>query len=190
MRYHFTYQTKCLINDKTYVGVHSTSNLNDSYIGSGIALKKAIAKYGRRNFVCTVLSFFNTSKEAYEEEAFIVDEEWVKKGDNYNLNVGGFGNPTLHCNGLWTGKKHTMETKVKQRKAKLGKKNSMYGKVGSFKDIKSHKHPNAKKVINTITGKIYDCAKYAAKEEGIPYSTLKNRLNGSSKTKTHLRYAN
>ena len=70
MRYHFTYQTKCLINNKTYIGVHSTKNLKDSYIGSGIALKKAIAKHGRKNFVCTILSFLILLKKLIKRRLF------------------------------------------------------------------------------------------------------------------------
>jgi hypothetical protein len=36
MNYIYTYQTKNLINGKTYVGVHTTNRLNDGYIGCGI----------------------------------------------------------------------------------------------------------------------------------------------------------
>lgn len=42
--------------------------------------------------------------------------------------------------------------------------------------------------INTINGIVYKCAKYASEKENIPYSTLKSRLNGNSKTNTHLKY--
>ena len=89
--YHFTYQTKNLINGKTYVGVHSTDDLADGYIGSGKVLKQAIKKYGKSNFVCTPLSFFDTRKEAYEEEKYIVDKNWVNESSNYNQCVGGEG---------------------------------------------------------------------------------------------------
>jgi hypothetical protein len=45
-----------------------------------------------------------------------------------------------------------------------------------------------KKVINIITGKLYQSAKSAAEENGLVYSTLKSRLNGSQKNNTSLRY--
>lgn len=35
-KYNFVYQTKNLINGKTYIGVRCTDNLNDGYIGCGI----------------------------------------------------------------------------------------------------------------------------------------------------------
>lgn len=89
---HFTYQTKNNLNGKTYVGVHSTKNLNDGYLGSGIALKKAIKKYGKENFTMIPLVFFDNRDEALEEEAFIVDLKWVNDNNNYNLSGGGTAN--------------------------------------------------------------------------------------------------
>lgn len=94
MKYNYTYQTKNLINNKTYIGVHSTNNLNDGYIGSGKLLKQAIKKYGKKNFTCTILCFFDTIHEAYQEELFLVDQIWVESTDNYNISLGGNGGYT------------------------------------------------------------------------------------------------
>ena len=90
--FHFTYQTKNMLNEKTYVGIHSTKNLNDGYLGSGIALQKAIKKYGRDNFTMIPLAFFDSRNEALEEEAFIVNLKWVNDNNNYNLSGGGTAN--------------------------------------------------------------------------------------------------
>ena len=105
-KYTYTYQTKNLINNKTYIGVHSTNVIDDGYIGCGINKKSsaksqvkrgsnipfvnAVSKYGYDNFKKEILSFYETEKEAYEEEEFLVDEKWVKCKDNYNLKIGGF----------------------------------------------------------------------------------------------------
>jgi hypothetical protein len=89
---HFTYQTKNIINEKTYVGIHSTENLNDGYLGSGTALQKAIKKYGKKNFTMIPLAFFDSRNEALEEEHFIVDLKWVNDKNNYNLSGGGTAN--------------------------------------------------------------------------------------------------
>jgi hypothetical protein len=87
--HNYTYQTKNLINGKTYIGVHSTNNINDGYIGSGTTLKSSIRKHGKKNFRKVILCFFDSAADAYEEEKYLVNESWVKRDDNYNMCVGG-----------------------------------------------------------------------------------------------------
>ena len=48
--YHTIYVTTNKINGKKYIGKHQTSDLNDNYLGSGILLKQAIKKYGKKKF--------------------------------------------------------------------------------------------------------------------------------------------
>ena len=50
MLYYIIYKTTNILNGKYYIGKHITENLNDEYISSGIALKKAIQKYGKEYF--------------------------------------------------------------------------------------------------------------------------------------------
>jgi hypothetical protein len=45
-KFHFIYKTTNLLNNKFYIGMHSTSNLKDGYLGSGTHLRYAIRKYG------------------------------------------------------------------------------------------------------------------------------------------------
>lgn len=72
-KYHIIYKTTNLINGKIYVGMHSTDNLNDGYLGSGWILKQAIKKYGKENFKREVLLVLSNRKEAREVEALLVD---------------------------------------------------------------------------------------------------------------------
>lgn len=58
MLYHYLY--KVTINDKIYIGIHSTKKLNDGYMGSGVALQHAIKKYGKENCTKEIISFFDT----------------------------------------------------------------------------------------------------------------------------------
>ena len=112
MDYIYTYQTKNLINGKTYVGVHTTNRLNDGYIGCGIksdascrsqtkAVRNypfinAIAKYGYKNFKKEILSFYENIEDAYSDEEYIVDEKWVLNKDNYNVSLGGKGSKKIY----------------------------------------------------------------------------------------------
>jgi hypothetical protein len=105
MDYIYKYQTKNLINGKTYVGVHTTNRLNDGYIGCGIKSDascrsqikagrnypfiNAIAKYGYKNFKKEILSFYENIEDAYSDEEYIVDEKWVLNKNNYNASLGG-----------------------------------------------------------------------------------------------------
>jgi hypothetical protein len=87
--YYILYETTNLINGKKYRGIHKTSNLEDGYIGSGIAFEKSVKKYGKQNFIREILEFCNSYEELLEKEKIYVDDEWVKDKSNYNLKTGG-----------------------------------------------------------------------------------------------------
>lgn len=90
-KYNFVYKTTNLINKKIYVGVHSTDELEDGYLGSGKYLAKAIKKYGIYNFEREIIKYFDTVEEAYLFENEFVNEEFVNRLDTYNLTTGGYG---------------------------------------------------------------------------------------------------
>jgi group I intron endonuclease len=89
--YYTLYKTTNLINSKFYIGIHSTENLCDTYIGSGILLRKAIKKYGRPNFKKEILCCVDDIESLIELEEFVVDVDLVARSDTYNLIVGGIG---------------------------------------------------------------------------------------------------
>ena len=90
-KFHIIYKTTNLINGKIYVGLHSTDNVDDGYLGSGWVLKSAIKKYGRENFKREVLLVLSNREEAREVESLLVDKEFVSRQDTYNLQEGGMG---------------------------------------------------------------------------------------------------
>ena len=90
-KYHIVYKTTNIVNNKIYVGMHSTNNLNDNYIGSGKILKKAIKKYGKDKFVCEIMYLYKARDEARKKEADIVTTEFCNRLDTYNLVEGGGG---------------------------------------------------------------------------------------------------
>lgn len=110
-KYNYIYKTTNLINGKIYIGVHSTNNLEDGYIGCGIksqaCVKKfyksnrkspfhsAVRKYGYYSFSTQILWMFDTSKDAYEVEELLVDEDFIKLPNVYNAKTGGIGGRKL-----------------------------------------------------------------------------------------------
>lgn len=87
--YHIVYLTTNLVNSKIYVGVHSTYNLNDGYLGTGQNIKRAIRKYGKHNFKRDILYQCIESCHAYEIEKNIVTKDFLNRNDVYNINLGG-----------------------------------------------------------------------------------------------------
>jgi hypothetical protein len=95
-------------NRKIYIGVHETNddNIFDGYIGNGINIyhpstnkfpktifQKAVKKYGFDSFQRITLFKFNNMEDAYEAEAMIVNEEFLKRDDVYNMKLGGIVSP-------------------------------------------------------------------------------------------------
>ena len=90
-KYHYIYKTTNLLNDKFYIGMHSTDNLNDGYLGSGKRLKYSIAKYGVENFKIEYLEFFEDRIRLVEREKNLVNEDLIKDPMCMNLAIGGEG---------------------------------------------------------------------------------------------------
>jgi len=83
-----------------YVGAHSTDLLDDGYIGSGHRITMAVNKYGIKNFKRDILHIFDTPEKMFNKEAEIVNEEFLKRSDVYNIVKGGFGGYNKGTTGL------------------------------------------------------------------------------------------
>lgn len=111
--YRFIYLIKNNINGKTYIGKHTTSNLKDRYFGSGTLLRKAIKKYGKKNFEFGYLVFVDSDEELNNQE-----REWIEffrsevNRGNYNLANGGGGGLSGELHPLYNVG-HSDETKMK-----------------------------------------------------------------------------
>lgn len=93
--YFIIYETTNLINGKKYRGMHRTFNIDDGYLGSGLAFKSSIRKYGKYNFNREILEFCESYDKLIEKEKIYVDENWIEDDSNYNLKTGGQSSGTL-----------------------------------------------------------------------------------------------
>ena len=89
--HHIFYKTVNNINNKYYYGVHSTNDINDGYLGSGVDLKKEVERYGESNFTRHNLEFFKSAELAYAREEEFVTAEEIAKSECLNKALGGQG---------------------------------------------------------------------------------------------------
>jgi|688.fasta_scaffold331661_2 hypothetical protein len=90
-KYHYIYKTINLKNGKYYIGMHSTDNLDDGYMGSGKNLKRSLNKHGKSNFKFEILEFLPDRESLVIRENQIVNEKLVKDSMSMNLKKGGLG---------------------------------------------------------------------------------------------------
>jgi hypothetical protein len=133
--FYTVYKTTNLINGKIYVGLHVTSNLDDTYLGSGSQLKSAIKKYGEENFKREYIKICSSPEEMYELEADIVNEDFVKRSDTYNMKKGG------------TGSWYHINSNPEQKR----KTSSMGGIKTSNRDTNPFKDPEWQRNFNSMT---------------------------------------
>ena len=91
-KYHYIYLITNIITNKKYIGVHSTNNLNDGYMGSSKSLKKDIKLLGKQNFVKEILETFPSRELAEGREKQLVTKKEVMSDVYYNNTVGGLFN--------------------------------------------------------------------------------------------------
>lgn len=106
LRKWIVYCTTNIINNKIYIGVHKTEDptIFDNYIGCNVKINHpssymnpttpfqfAVKKYGPKNFKRVVLKIFDTEEEAFALEAELVNLDFIKRKDTYNVSIGGNG---------------------------------------------------------------------------------------------------
>lgn len=111
---HIVYKTTNTVNGKFYIGKHSTDNLDDGYLGSGVILTRAVKKHGKEQFVREVIRQFDDEGEAYRFERELIESIGLDPTKCYNACHGGVG--------FWKGMTHTAEAKAKISAANKGRK--------------------------------------------------------------------
>lgn len=90
-KYHFIYKTVCNVNNKFYIGMHSTSNLEDGYMGSGKVIRYSLIKYGKQAHTFEILEIKEDRESVRLREKEIVNSELLKDPLCMNIHLGGVG---------------------------------------------------------------------------------------------------
>jgi hypothetical protein len=154
-QFRYVYLVTNLVNNKVYVGQHSTQNIDDGYLGSGVIIRFALDKYGKSSFRKDVLCFCVTQKELDEKETFYIKEyDATNKTKGYNINAYG------------SGHLHTEE--VKKRLQEIGRE-------AKHKARNSQAHLGRKWYYNPQTGgsKLCYAALVAPWVEGRPAKSMR-----------------
>ena len=88
---HYIYKTTCKVTGKFYIGMHSTFNEDDSYIGSGKRLWHSIRKHGKENHVKEIIEYCLDRSSLKVREKEIVNEDLLNDKMCMNLQLGGGG---------------------------------------------------------------------------------------------------
>ena len=87
--FHLLYKITNLLNGKYYYGIHSTNNLNDSYMGSSKDLQNDIKTFGIENFLKEEIEFLESRDLLFEKEKDIINEKIINDPLCYNKTIGG-----------------------------------------------------------------------------------------------------
>ena len=90
-KFHYIYKTTCNVTGRYYIGMHSTSNLEDGYMGSGKRLRRSLNKYGIENHTKEILEFLEDRNSLIKRESEIVNEQSIEDPLCMNLKPGGSG---------------------------------------------------------------------------------------------------
>ena len=156
--FHFIYKTTDVRNGNFYIGMHSTNNLDDGYIGSGTRLKHLIYKHGNDIFNMEILEFLPDRKSLRLRESELVTSDLILEEKCMNLKPGGYGgfnNDThqLKCSQA-AGLKHAermkkddeYRKKYSDKLSKSGKKRHQEGNLKNFSyDWTGKKHSEESK---------------------------------------------
>lgn len=127
--YGYIYMTTNLINNKKYIGKHKSSKFDENYKGSGVALWRAIEKYGIHNFHTEVIDKCYSEKDINDKEKYWINKfNTVESREFYNMKDGGKGGFPPHA-----GTKHPLYGRRGKDSPNYGKKHSKpHGRIISI----------------------------------------------------------
>jgi hypothetical protein len=88
--YHILYKI-VRFDGKYYIGIHSTNNIEDGYLGSGLRIARSIRKYGKEAHFKQVLEMCSSREELKRQEIELVNDELLQDEMCLNIVRGGTG---------------------------------------------------------------------------------------------------
>ena len=148
----YIYKITNLCNGKTYIGQHRYTDIDDNYMGSGVLLRKAFKKYGRRFFSKTIL----LSEIANRKDADIAETKYISKERShgkaeYNITDGGEGFCAKHTE---NAKRKIHESLIGNTHAK-GKNLHNTNALGNILSGETRKQMGLSRMGNTNNGEVY-----------------------------------
>lgn len=99
-KFHYVYKITCTVDNRWYIGIHSTDKLDDGYFGSGTDLAKSKRQYGLENHTMEILEFCESRDEIRKREAELITWMEVFDPDCMNKVPGGGSGSWEHANNL------------------------------------------------------------------------------------------
>lgn len=87
--HNYIYKITNKINGKQYIGMHRTDDIDDGYMGSGVLIKQAIRKYGKKSFIKEILEYCDDLILLNEQETHYILLYNTMTPNGYNLTTGG-----------------------------------------------------------------------------------------------------
>ena len=88
-KYHYIYKITNLKNNKYYIGMHSTSDLDDGYFGSGKRITNSIRCHGKKKHLKEILEYLPDRNSLINREREIINENLLKDPLCMNIAIGG-----------------------------------------------------------------------------------------------------
>lgn len=90
-KFHYIYRITNTKNGNYYIGMHSTNNLEDGYMGGGKRIRNSIRRHGLESHTKEILEFLDDRESLKKREEEIVNESLLQDKKCLNLQLGGGG---------------------------------------------------------------------------------------------------
>ena len=151
-KFYFIYRTIRLDTGQFYVGLHSTDDLEDGYLGSGHRLKAAVKKHGKEKFVREIVEMLPDYESLCAKEKEIVTENMLKDPLCLNIKKGGQCPPTEEAN-LRRSISLTGKKRVVRHRQPLSEKTKQKISVSHKGKILSSEHRES--ISETLKGRVF-----------------------------------